>query len=243
MDIQASAATPSPESTIGDAFAWPLRDPDWFTKIVLMGLISIIPIVGWLQLLGWMLAALDNLRHGWQQLPPAGFRYAGRGVHLFFASVVWGLIAIVLIYGTMGLLVFTMVALTPNQSQGSHPASNAFPALLLPLMFGFTGIFGLLSIGAFVFVPMIVLFADRLGFGGAFNFRGFVHALRTSPRESLAAGGLTLVSYLIGELGSYLCYVGLLFTVPYSMAVVASVLRWYEVHAKVGALPPNRQPA
>src|SRR5947207_15648658 len=89
MSTQARAAIPSPETSLGDSFAWPFRDPEWFNKIVLMGLIGIIPIVGWLQLLGWMLAALDNLRHGWQVLPPAGFRYATRGINLFAASLIW----------------------------------------------------------------------------------------------------------------------------------------------------------
>ena len=237
MEIETRAAAPSPDSSIGDSFAWPFRDPDWFSKIVLMGLISLIPIVGWLQLLGWMLTCLDNLRHGLQQLPPAAFRYASRGVHVFLASLVWGLIAAVVIYGSLGLLVFTMVSLSPNPHSEAGTSSAAPPFFLFPLMFGLTGFFGLLSIAAFLFVPMIVLFADRTGFGGAFNIAGFIRALRSSPRQSLATGGLTLARYFIGEMGSYLCYVGLLFTVPYSMAVVAGLLRWYEVHANPGSLP------
>lgn len=215
-----------------------MRDPEWLSKIVLMGLISIIPIVGWLQLLGWMLTALDHLRGGMQQLPPAAFRYASRGVYVFLASLVWGLIALVIVYGAMGFFIFGMTSLTPRQSAGT--GSTAFPLLMFPLMFGLTGLFSLVLIGGYLFVPMIILFTERTGFRGAFNIVGFVHALRTSPRESLAAGALTLVSYLIGEIGSYACYVGLLFTIPYSMAVVAGVLRWYEVHAKPGALPVSK---
>ena len=46
MSTQARAAIPSPETSLGDSFAWPFRDPEWFNKIVLMGLIGIIPIVG-----------------------------------------------------------------------------------------------------------------------------------------------------------------------------------------------------
>ena len=87
MNTHAGAAIPSPDTSLGDSFAWPFRDPEWFNKIVLMGLIGLIPVVGWLQLLGWMLASLDNLRHGWQVLPPAAFRYATRGINLFAASL------------------------------------------------------------------------------------------------------------------------------------------------------------
>jgi len=235
MDAHAGATIPSPETSLGDSFAWPFRDPEWFNKIVLMGLIGLIPILGWLQLLGWMLAALDNLRHGWQVLPPAAFRYATRGVNLFAASLIWGLVAAVLIYGSMGVAIFAMLSLTPKAGDGSSTA--AFPIIFFPLMFGVTAAFGLIIIALYIFVPPLILFTDRKGLGGAFNVAGFVHAIRTSPRESLAAAALALVSYFISGLGTYLCYVGILFTIPYSLVLLAGVLRWYEVNAKPGTLP------
>jgi hypothetical protein len=235
VDTHAGAVTPSPDHSLGDSFAWPFRDPQWFSKIVLMGLIGLIPIVGWLQLLGWMLSALDNMRHGWQVLPPADFRYASRGIYLFVASLIWGLAALVLLYGSMGVAMFEMLSLTPRSGDGSGSAT--FPLIFFPLMFGIMAAFGLILIAVYVLIPPLILFTDRQGLGGAFNVAGFVHAIRTSPMESVAAAALGLVSYFISGLGSYLCYVGLLFTVPYSMALLAGVLRWYEVNAKPGALP------
>ena len=235
MDTHAGAALPSPDHSLGDSFAWPFRDPEWFNKIVVMGLIALIPIVGWLQLLGWMLSALDNLRHGWQVLPPAAFRYATRGINLFVASLIWGLVALVLIYGSMGVAIFAMLSVAPNS--GDRSGSAVFPFLFFPLMLGITAAFGVIIIALYVFIPPLILFTDRKGLGGAFNVAGFVHAIRTSPKESVAAAAIALVSYFISGLGSYLCYVGILFTIPYSLALLAGVLRWYEVNAKPGALP------
>jgi len=235
MDAAAGAAIASPDRSLGDSFAWPFRDPQWFSKIVLMGLIALIPIVGWLQLLGWMLSALDNLRHGLQVLPPADFRYATRGINLFAASLIWGLAAAVLVYGSMGVAIFALLSVTPSSSDGN--SSAGFPLLLFPLMFGITAALGLIIIALYVFIPPLILFTDRHGLAGAFNVAGFVHAIRVSPKESLAAAGLALVSYFISGLGSYLCYVGILFTIPYSLAILAGVLRWYEVNAKPGAMP------
>ena len=124
-----------------------------------MGLISLIPIFGWLQLVGWMLTALDHLRHGRQDLPPADFRYASRGIHVFLASLVWGLIVGVLLYGSMGVVMFGTLGLTSKA--GTDSASAAFPALMFPLMFGLMAFFGLIFTLGFGLAPLIILFTDR----------------------------------------------------------------------------------
>lgn len=212
-----------------------MRDPEWLGKFALMGLISLIPIVGWLQLVGWMLTCLDNLRHGHQVLPRADFRYAGRGVYLFLASLLWGLIAAIVIYGTLAAIFFGLFV--PNASSNGQSGSQTFPLYFFPLWFGTIGLFGAATLVLYAFVPVVIQFTDRSGFGGAFNIAGFIHALRVSPRETALAGALSLVAYIISGLGSYLCYVGIIFTVPYSMALLAGILRWYEVNARPGALP------
>ncbi len=48
-------------NNLGDAIAWPTRDREWITKVIVIGLIYLIPIVGAIVLLGWMLASLGVL--------------------------------------------------------------------------------------------------------------------------------------------------------------------------------------
>ena len=74
---------------IGDAFAWPFRDPEWVNKILVMGLILLIPVAGGINGLGWMLAALERLRAGDERLPPANFDYLERGFRLFVVLFVY----------------------------------------------------------------------------------------------------------------------------------------------------------
>src|SRR3989442_3316600 len=74
---------------ITDAFVWPVRDPEWPAKIGIIGLILLIPIVGSINGLGWMLAALDGLRAGEERLPPATLSYLARGFRLFAVNFVY----------------------------------------------------------------------------------------------------------------------------------------------------------
>lgn len=233
-ELTGGVARPN-EANLGDAFSWASHDPNWISKVLLMGLIGLIPIVGALQLAGWTLAALDNLRAGRHEVPPAGFRYASRGVWLFLAGLIYAVVLAIVFYGGFFAVFFAAVPPSPRapNADGSSPA----PFLFFPLMFGYMGFFGLVFLGIFLLVPLIIEFTDRRGLGGAFNVAGFIRAIRANPKESFAAGGLALITYFISGIGSYLCYVGIIFTMPYSLTVLAGVLHWYETRMKPGTLP------
>jgi len=112
---------------ITDAFAWPLKDPDWLTKLLIIALILLIPIVGAINGLGWMLASLDRLRAGEERLAPANLRYIGRGFPLFVVNFVY-ILGVVLV---AALIYVPAVPVPASQSQGSaHPA---LVSLAIPL--------------------------------------------------------------------------------------------------------------
>ena len=234
-----TGAAPEPAApTVGDAFGWAARDPEWITKLLLMGLIGLIPVVGALQQSGWLLTMLDNLRAGRYEVPPAGFRYATRGVWLWLAGVIYILVFVFVFYGVFLVFIAGMTAVGA-MSQGDHNF-NPLALLFIPLFFVWIGFIGLLSLVVWIFVPAIIELTDRRGLAGAFDFAGIVHAIRTDPQHNLGAAALSFVAYFISGLGTYLCWVGVIFTAPYALTVLASVLRWYEVGVKPGALPsPN----
>ncbi len=60
---------------------WFTSTPEWSTRVIVTGLIALIPIIGGINTIGWVLAATDMVRSGWKELPPAGFH------HLSVASV------------------------------------------------------------------------------------------------------------------------------------------------------------
>src|SRR5438067_7837407 len=144
------------EASVGDAFGWVARDPEWIGKTLLMGLIGLIPIVGGLQLTGWMLAMLDNLRAGRQEIPPAGFRYATRGVWLWLAGVLYGLIFVFVFYGSFAVFAIAITAL--GHGSAGDTGSNANPQALIafPLLGIWFGFLGLSALLGWVFVPAVI---------------------------------------------------------------------------------------
>lgn len=236
-DATGAGAQPAPP-TINDAFGWASRDPEWITKLLLMGLIGLIPIVGALQQAGWLLTMLDNLRAGRNEVPPAGFRYATRGVWLWLAGLIYSVIFVLVTYGGLLLLAVaaTGAASIPGGDHGSGP--NPFALLFIPVVFVWLAILGVISLAVWIFVPAVVELTDRKGLAGAFELATIVNTIRTDPQHNLVAAALLLLAYFIAGIGSYLCLVGIIFTAPYALTLAAGVLRWYEAGLKPDALPP-----
>ena len=105
------------------------------------------------------------------------------------------------------------------------------------------GFVGLLFLAIFVLVPLIIEFTDRRGLGGAFNFGGFIRAIRANPKETLAAGGLgagLALSFArgLGEFGATIMFAGSLqgVTQTLSLAIYAEFARNFDVALAMGAL-------
>lgn len=190
-------------TSVGDAFGWPFQDPGWFGKIVVQGLIFIIPIVGWIALAGWLVMVIDNYRANRRELPPAGF-HLERGLPLFVVLLVWAIVFA--IPGTI---------LGGGGSRGSSGLGNLV-GLLLSLFLAFL-------------TPAIVLKTYQQGFAGGFAINEIWQLSTVNPTNSVVAGLLIYVARLINILG--ICpgiFIGLIFTIPYTTAVTAGVVTWFE---------------
>lgn len=177
----------------GEAFSWPARDPRWIGKLVVVGLLSLLPIVGAMNLLGWTLRSLDNLRAERFELADANLSHIGRGARLFVVLLGCGLV-FAAVTGAMSALTVHALAL----------------AGVAGLVITLTG----LALAA-VQPPIWLRLAPS------------VAAAR--PVETAGAAALLWSGVLIGSLGVLVCGVGEVLTVPYGFAVIAGVLRVYEL--------------
>ena len=212
---------------IGDAFAWPFRDAGWVEKVVVTGLISLIPIVGAMNNLGWMLAALHRLREGDERLPPANFDHLGKGFELFVVFFVYG---IVIVAVAAAFFIPAVVLLNTQNGSNGNAVLAAIGVLLLLVAFAISVAAFLLS---FAIRPAVVLAFDQRGFGGGFDIAAILRRVKAAPADSLVAGLMLLAAGFIGGLGgAVLCVIGSIFTVPYSLAMEAWILRSYEIGSR-----------
>ncbi|TMD76490.1 MAG: DUF4013 domain-containing protein [Chloroflexi bacterium] len=206
-------------TSVGDSFAWPFQDPGWFSKMVVQGLIFIIPIVGWIALTGWLVLTIDNYRAGRREQPPAGF-HLERGIALFVVLLVYGIV-----------IAIPITVLYTVGGAGHNGAVSALAGLInlaLTLLFAFIA-------------PSLILHTYRGGFNGGFDVNAVWETATANTSNTVIAGLLVYVARLVGGIGFLLCCVGALFTIPYSTAITAGIVTWYE--STLSGSGPLAQPA
>jgi uncharacterized protein DUF4013 len=208
---------------ITEAFVWPVRDPEWIVKLVIIGLISLIPVIGWINGIGWMLATLDRLRAGEEKLASANFSHLVRGVPLFVVELVYAIVitAIALVLYIPG------IALATHEGHGHGNPLLIGLAILLNL-----AAFGLIAIGSLAYqfmLPAIILATDKGGIGAGVNVIGVLNRSRAMPIDTLVAGLMLLAASFVSGLGVIACGIGVIFTLAYALAMQAWIVRSFEI--------------
>jgi hypothetical protein len=208
---------------ITDAFVSPVRDPAWLTKLLIIALTLLIPVVGAINAIGWMLASLDLLRAGDERLAPAHLGYLGRGIRLFAVNLVYSL-AIGLV---VAVIYVPAVLMASRESQGAASAGLISAAIALSLL-----AFSIATLGSLVLnflTPSIVLATDRGGIAGGLSVGSVLRHARANLADTLIAGLMLIAAGFIGSLGLIACGIGVLFTTAYALAMQAWVVRSFEI--------------
>jgi len=223
-----SASVPVPLS-FGDVISLPTRDPRWFGKCGIEGLIALIPIYGSFEIIGWSLTFLDNLRAGRAELPEARFGYANRGARVASVFLIYSLTAIVLAWLVLGGVALLLVSLAPpSTSTDSSNSSGPFPALLFSGIFAFQGLFVLVYALLYFLVVPIILRTEWHGVAAGLNLWGAVKMATGDLRTAGAAAILVVLAGFFAGLGIYACLIGVVFSYGYAAAMLGATVRWYE---------------
>jgi Protein of unknown function (DUF4013) len=205
---------------------WFTTSPDWIQRVIVTGLIGLIPIVGSINLLGWALAATDMVRSGWKELPPAGFHHLERGVAPFIVGLAYGLVLAVVV----GSLAVFAILLGISGRTG----------LVIAIGIGLVVVLVLVAwwLAALYFFAAVLIGSDRLGIAKAIDPRR-LYALAVANHDAslhvaLLYAVASIVLALIGvTLGVIIPFGGLLLAIglPAVYAILVPTLASFNVPA------------
>lgn len=213
---------------IGEAFSYMTADPQWMNKVVIMGLVTLIPIVGYLALFGWMREVFDRVQQGRKELPSLDLGpQIEKGIAPFVAML--GPMAVMFV-GIFGMqLLMIPFALLADLASGTA---------LADVVGVFMGLFGMLV----TLLMMVVMFAIsalvpeimRRGMRGemmpVFSPKGSIAAIKNHAGAyvMVLVGGFAF--NMISQVGVFLCFVGVFLTMPLASLGLAHLLaQWDEV--------------
>lgn len=201
----------------GKSFSYVFKDPDWFKKIGLVALCSLIPIIGSFILVGWALEATKNVIEGNSDnaLPALEFgKNLGKG---FMATL------IAMIY-SIPIALLTGIA---SAAFSFAPQSEDALRIILFILGGCVGLVGLVLgiLVGFLSTVAIANFVAKGEFGAAFRFKELFGMLKKSFGSwLLVLLGSILALGIIGPLGTVVCFIGVFLTMAYGYAIYGHLL-------------------
>ncbi len=201
----------------GLSFSYVFKDKDWFKKVAIPALCSLIPVVGQFIVAGWALKAAKNVIEGNEEnaLPELEFgQDLGRGFMSTLIGLIYSLIPMILMGLAAGLFTW---------------GADAEQTLMIILYIaggclGLVGILASLFLG-FLSMTAIANYVAKGEFKAAFQFKELFGMLKKSfVSWLLVLLGAILTMGIIAPLGGIACGIGALLTTAYGSAVLTHLL-------------------
>lgn len=203
----------------GRAFSYITEDQEWAKKLLIAGLIFLIPILGSIIVLGWMMeivrrviAGEPNPLPGWENFSD----YITKGFQAFVVSLAYTLPIIII--STCFQLVVPFMA---EVGSGGGDSGDAIAAVLMVVSLCLSCFMFIYSI--FINLALPAAYGNLVATGelaAAFRFNEVYGLVRAAvgPYLLVIVGGVA--AGLIAMLGFLACFIGLIFTYPFAMAVM-----------------------
>ncbi|NWG21459.1 MAG: DUF4013 domain-containing protein [Chloroflexi bacterium] len=204
---------------IGKAFGFVTEDEQWITKVLLGGLISLIPFVGALAIYGYSYRVAQNVARGNLRPMPAWGEFGDLLARGFFAWVIQivYLLPVMVLYFLFAILTAGAAALTTD-SDGGGGAGALIGLCLLPLVIIAAIVCGLAALAA------IMRFLATDSFGEAFKFGEVFASIRNNIGTLIMLLVVAILAGLAASLGLIACGVGVLFTTFYAQCVIGHAI-------------------
>lgn len=208
----------------GLAFSYVFRDPAWVKKVLIAGLLVLIPIIGWAMILGYGLQIIRNVYQGSDPVLP---EWTDFGNLLVSGIVAW----VGLFIWLLPVTIISSCIQFGFQDNGTSGLGLLFSCLFLPIQLVYQVIF-----------PPIVTarYAVERNFGTMFKFGEIFAQVQRAGSALVMLFLITLVAYLVAGVGLIACIIGVIFTGAYAGFVVSHATG--QVYRKASGAAPQ-QPA
>jgi len=209
---------------IGKSFTYVFEDPNWIMKILIGGIVLLIPIVNF-AVYGYMLTTLKNVADGQPNPLPEWGDFGAhfmKGLYAFVGILVYFLPAIV-VYCCVFVLTFGAAAIG-GSSSGNNGGSTlgGLIGLVTLCLQCLVGLYALLA-GLTLYAPLtrFAMSANQLSI--FWDFRGNLDFIMKNLTNYIIALLIAWVASFVAGFGIILCFVGVLFTSFWATTVSAHV--------------------
>ncbi|HJZ47366.1 MAG TPA: DUF4013 domain-containing protein [Roseiflexaceae bacterium] len=219
---------------IGKAFGFVFEDEEWVSKVLIGGLIFLIPLIGQLAVIGYSLKVAQNVIQGNPRPLPAWSEFGDhimRGLYAFVIQFVYSLPAVILA-GIFACTVVSASAAASQRSEGAGAGIGLLGTCLIPLIV----VVGLLS--ALLSYPAIGRYLSTNSLSEAFKFSDVIANVRADLAPWFILLVVGILAGFVGSLGAIACGVGVLFTSFYAQCVIGYALGQTIVQVGATAQPP-----
>ena len=219
----------------GKAFSFVFEDERWLNKVLIGGLITMVPIVNFATL-GYMIKVAQNVAQGNPRPLPEWNEFGehfSRGLNDVILRIVYALpviIPVALLYCvSIGLAISASSAGSDSAASGAGALVGGLFFCIIPIAFIVGLVLALLTGAA------QARYAATNSLSEGLRFRDVIATVRSNPQPWLMLLLMAIVANFVGGLGSIALFVGVFFTAFYSQCVFGHALG--QTMAQQGGVP------
>ncbi len=209
---------------IGKSFTYVFEDPNWIMKVLIGGIVLLIPIVNF-AVFGYMLTTLKNVADGQPNPLPEWSDFGAhfmKGLYAFVGALVY------LLPGIIVICCAQLLTIGVGSVAGAAGGRDTGGALASAV--GFLGLCLSCIAYLYIFLAALTLYAPMTRFAMSANqlslfwdFRGNLAFIQRNLTNYIIALLISFVASFVAEFGIILCIVGVLFTLFWGYMVWAHV--------------------
>jgi len=206
---------------IGRSFKFMFEDEGWITKILIGGILGLIPIVNFV-IYGYQLEVIKNVSQD-QDLPlPDWDDFGGKfikGLMVVIASFIYSLplILVGVVYFVMMMIVGGGAASTGSEDMSG--AAGGIFAICTIALYCVAFLYSIIVYG-FVLIPGVMRYAEEEEFGAFFKFGENLRVATSNLGSYIVMLLVIMLAGIVAEIvGVIACGIGVLFTIFWAMLV------------------------